>query len=90
MRYLKESNLDFPGSLVVRIPGFHCGGMGLNPGWGISRKPRVVAKKKKRKKFLNKIVKLIETVKQWLPGIGGGGNGELLSNGYRVSVMQDD
>lgn len=49
MRYLKESNLDFPGSLVVRIPGFHCSGMGLIPGWGISRKPRVVAKKKKKK-----------------------------------------
>ena len=24
----------FPGRLVVRIWGFHCGGLGLIPGWG--------------------------------------------------------
>ena len=26
---------DFPGSTVVKIPGFHYGGMSLIPGWGI-------------------------------------------------------
>ena len=25
---------EFPGGLVVRIPGFHCHGPGSVPGWG--------------------------------------------------------
>ena len=25
---------EFPGGLVVRIPGFHCHGLGSIPGWG--------------------------------------------------------
>ena len=24
----------FPGGLLVKIPGFHCHGLGLTPGWG--------------------------------------------------------
>ena len=26
----------------------------------------------------------------WLPGLGGGGNRELVVNGNRISVLQDD
>lgn len=25
---------EFPGGLVVRIPDFHCHGLGSSPGWG--------------------------------------------------------
>ena len=28
------SSREFPGGLVVRIPGFHCCGLGSIPGWG--------------------------------------------------------
>ena len=30
----KEREREFPGGLVVRIPGFHCGGPGSIPGQG--------------------------------------------------------
>ena len=30
-----------------------------------------------------------EKVEWWFQGLVGGGNGEVLLNGYRVSVMQD-
>ena len=31
-----------------------------------------------------------KTVQWWLPGTGGGGNGEILFNGDRVSVGEDE
>ena len=42
---------EFPGGLVVRIPGFHCLGLGSIPGGGKvrSRQPHGVAKKEKKK-----------------------------------------
>ena len=44
---------EFPGGLVVRIPGFHCRGPGSIPGRGIEipHKPCGEAKKKKGRKF---------------------------------------
>ena len=30
----KQPNGEFPGGLVVRIPGFHCCGLGSIPGQG--------------------------------------------------------
>ena len=39
---------------------------------------------------VSKVVKFIETEgRVWLPGAGGKERGELLFNGYRVSVLQD-
>ena len=30
----KNMKREFPGGLMVRIPGFHCHGPGSVPGWG--------------------------------------------------------
>ena len=42
----KAASWDFPGGLVVRIPGFHCGGLGSIPGRGRFHKLRGAAQKK--------------------------------------------
>ena len=41
---------EFPGGLVVRIPGFHCRGPGSIPGLGTKTLQAVWPKKKKKKK----------------------------------------
>ena len=48
MKYTHMKNVqpwELPGSLVVRILGFHCRGLGSIPGRGSSRKPHGAAKK---------------------------------------------
>ena len=42
----KMLHQDFPGGLVVKILGFHCGGPGSIPGWRRSHKPHGVTKRK--------------------------------------------
>ena len=39
---------------------------------------------------ISTVVKLIEKVEWWFPGAVERGNGELLSNGYGVSVWKDE
>ena len=39
-----EKIFEFPGCLVVRIPGFHGCGLDLIPGWGIHNPHSVVKK----------------------------------------------
>ena len=36
------------------------------------------------------VVKFLEKVERWVPGAGGGGVGELVFDGDRVSVLQDE
>lgn len=42
----KRGLWEFPGGLLVKIPGFHYHGPGSIPGWGTSHKPHDVAKRK--------------------------------------------
>ena len=41
--------MDFPGSPVVRIPGFHCRALGSSPGWGTKIPQDAVAAERKTK-----------------------------------------
>lgn len=63
---LKASNRidklwEFPGSLVVRLPGFHCGSWGSVPGRGTELTQAVwPGQKNKNKKRIDKLLLSIE------------------------------
>ena len=42
---------EFPGGIVVRIPGFHCHGPGSVPGWGTGDPASYVAQPKKKRTY---------------------------------------
>jgi len=48
----RDAGTDFPGGLVISIPGFHCRGLGSIPGGGteILQAAQSGQEKKKRKK----------------------------------------
>ena len=51
--HFQKVNWDFPGGLLVRMPCFHCTGMGSIPYWGIKiLYASGCGKKKKKVNFL--------------------------------------
>ena len=62
--FIKSSlSWEFPGDLVVRIPGFHCHDPGSIPGWGTEILQAVRCSQKKKKVVCHMILTYVEITK---------------------------
>ena len=63
------SSWEFPGGLVVRIPDFHCCGVGSIPGWGTEIPQAARRGQKKKKKQLSSSPSPVDSTSSYLMNV---------------------